>query len=53
MEVEQICAKDFPWTLWDFMWSQGFLLLEWLVLLASGTAFNQFFDVLVDLDLVN
>ena len=53
LEVEQICSNDFPWTLWDFMWSQGFLLLGWLVLLANGTAFDQFFDVLVDVVPVN
>lgn len=53
LEVEQICANDFPWTLWDFMWSQGFLLLGWLVLLVNGTAFDQFFDVLVNVVPVN
>ena len=42
LEVEQIWAKDFPWTLWDFMGSQGFHLLGWLVLL----------DVKVNLPLV-
>ena len=53
LEVEQIYANDFPRTLWDFMWSQGFLLVGWLVLLANGTAFDQLFDVLVDLVPVN